>query len=169
VLAFCQHFDDLAHDAVAPLDRLIRVGVAAERDGTAAISRLRQFGAQALGGVGLGEQFGFKIETRRQTDVGMTRPSVAVNTSMLASPIRIDGLVERNVGRIVVRDDRAALLDTHRGPERRDLLFGSPAIVVRITIQPLEPALGIRNGAAALGGPIPGCAAGVHPGARRGQ
>jgi len=80
----------------------------------------------------------------------MTRPGIAVNTAMFAAAIRIDGLIEGNVGRIVVRDDRTALLDTHRGLESRDLLIRGPAVVVCITVLLLEPSLRIRYSAAAL-------------------
>ena len=49
----------------------------------------------------------------------MRGPRVAVDAAVLAAVVRIDRLRERDVRRVVARDDRARLLDRHRGLQRR--------------------------------------------------
>src|SRR5450432_4738855 len=77
----------------------------------------------------------------------MRRSRVTIDASVLAALIGIDRLVERNVGRGVVRDDGPRRLDgdcrlewgTEWGTERRGLVVGDgirgrdgPAVVVRL-------------------------------------
>src|SRR5215831_1103423 len=84
----------------------------------------------------------------------MRGPCVAVDAPVLAPLIRIDRLVERNVGRLVVRDDRPRALDRHRGLERRQLLvFGDrrgPAVVKRLALFAAKTVGRIESGPAAL-------------------
>ena len=54
-----------ARDPIAPLDRLVRIGIRAEIDRADAIAGLGQFRAQQFGRIGLGEQFGLEIDARR--------------------------------------------------------------------------------------------------------
>ncbi len=114
-----QHLDDAARDLPLALDRLVRIRVRAERDRVAHVARLRELGAQQLGGVGLGEELRLEIEARRQVEIRVRRPRVAVDAAVLAALVRVDRLAERNVGRIVARDDRARGLDTHDRLRRR--------------------------------------------------
>ena len=56
MIARGEHFDHRTRDLPFALDRLVRIGVGAERDGLAAVARLRQLRAQQLRGVRLGEE-----------------------------------------------------------------------------------------------------------------
>ena len=51
--------------------------------------------------------------------VGVRRPRVAVDAAVLAPLVGIDRLRERDVGRLVARDDRARALDRHRRADWR--------------------------------------------------
>ncbi len=67
-----QHFEDLPHDLVLLLDRLIRIGVGADRDRCAANSPAPPIlfpGAAAASG--FDEQLGFEIEAGREAEIGM--------------------------------------------------------------------------------------------------
>src|SRR5690348_6061036 len=55
----------------------------------------------------------------------MRGPREAVNAAVLATAIRVDGLLERHIRRIVAADDRASLFDLH-GCRR----FGGLAVVL---------------------------------------
>ena len=89
-----QHLEDAAHDLVLLLDRLIRIGIGADRDGARRIARCRQFTLQQGRRLRLHEQLGFEIEPRRQAEIGMGRPREAIDAAMLAAAIRIDRAVE---------------------------------------------------------------------------
>ena len=58
-------------------------------------------------------------EARREVVMRVRRPCIAVDAAVLATLVGIDRAVEADVGRVVARDDRARLLDRHRGGERR--------------------------------------------------
>ena len=129
VLVLGQHLDDLPRDLPLALDRLVRVGVGAERDRVAHVAALRELRAQQLRRVGLREELRLEVEARRQVEVRVRRPRVAVDAAVLAALVRIDRLRERDVGRIVARDDRARALDRHGRAElgRRVVVAGSAA------------------------------------------
>ena len=91
----------------APLDRLIGIGVGADRDGARHVAGRRQFALQQFRRIGLREQLGFEIEARRQAEIGVGRPREAIDAAMLAAAIGIDRAVEGNVGRVVAGDDGA--------------------------------------------------------------
>jgi hypothetical protein len=60
---------------------------------------------------------------------------------MLASPVRVDGAIESDVGRLVPRKDRARALDGHVGLQGGNLLVvASPAIVEVDSIHAFETA-----------------------------
>src|SRR5688572_18321653 len=72
---------------------------------------------------------------------------------MLASLIRINGLRETDVRRVVVADDALRTFDSDLRPERRWLGLVRrrvPAVVERFALEVLEPAFGIDAGTAAL-------------------
>src|SRR5438876_6432312 len=72
----------------------------------------------------------------------MARPSVTINATVFASSVGVDRAVETDVGRIVVRDDRARALDRHLRLERpRVLLLGRPAVVECFALDRLEAPL----------------------------
>src|SRR6185369_15385992 len=123
-------------------DRLVAVGVGAERDRLRLVARLGERLAQELGGVGLGEQLGLEVQARRELEIGMARPGVAVDAAVLAAAVRVDRAVEADVGRVVARNDRARALDGDLGLELalRPLVRG-PAVVERLARRAFETAL----------------------------
>ena len=120
VARFEQQFEDRAGDAPALLDRLVGIGIGAERDRARFIAGARQRGVEQFGGVGLGEQAAFEVHAGRQVVIGVGRPREAVDAAMLAPAIGIDRAVEADVGRAVAGQDRARFLDRHRGAPRGD-------------------------------------------------
>ena len=68
---------------------------------------------------------------------------------MLAAAIGIDRLLEEDVGRIVLGDDRARLLDDHLGRQGGQFLLDLPAVVEALALRRLVAAGGIRGGAPA--------------------
>ena len=78
-------FDDRARDFPLALDRLIGVGVDADHDLRAFVSRPRQLLAQKLGRVRLREDARLEIDAGREIAVGVRGTGVAINTTMLAS------------------------------------------------------------------------------------
>jgi hypothetical protein len=82
---------------VLALDRLIRIGIRAQRYELAAIARPGQFFAQQLRRVFLGEEACLEIQTGGKSEVGMTRPRVTVDAAVFATLIGVDGLGEREV------------------------------------------------------------------------
>src|SRR5690606_33208374 len=116
-------------DFALALDRLIRIGVGADRDQARLITRRRQFPLQQLRRVRLGEQPAFEIEPRGEAEISVAWPRVTIDAAMLAAAIRIDRAVETDIGRIVAGDDRARSVDRHAGLERRQLIEALPAIV----------------------------------------
>ena len=138
-----------AHDLIAPLDRLIRIGIGADGDDFRHVARRRQFALQQFRRVRLHEQLRFEIEPRRQPEIGVGRPRETIDAAVLAAAIRIDRTVEGNVRRIVAGDDLARRIDRHRGLERRQFLQALPAVVEGDARQRLVTAGRIRHGAAA--------------------
>ncbi len=122
MVALGEHLDHGARDLPLALDRLVRVGVGAERDRLAAVAGLRELGAQQRGGVGLREELRLEVEPRREVEIRVRRPRVAVDAAVLAALVRIDRLRERDVRRIVAADDRARRLDPHDRLQRRRLV-----------------------------------------------
>ena len=153
-----QHFQDLARDLPFPLDRLIGVGIGAERDHLRLVFGIGQLALEQLVRVGLDEQFGLEIEPGRQALIGVGRPRVAIDAAVLAAAIGIDRAVEADIRRLVPADDLARLLDLHMGLERRQFLEAFPAVVERHLGGRLEPARGVGYGAA------PAPAPGLHRG-----
>ncbi|MNS78298.1 hypothetical protein D3C72_1119030 [compost metagenome] len=105
MVVLAQHLQDAARDALLALDRLVGVGVDAQRDGLAAVRGASQGLAQLFGRVGLGEQPGFEVEPRRQVEVGVRGPRKAVDAAVLAAAVRVQRDVERNIRRRVARQD----------------------------------------------------------------
>jgi hypothetical protein len=75
-----QHLDDAARDAILALDRLIRIGVRADRDRLAAITRRCELALQQLRRVLLVEELRLEIEARREIHVGVRRTGITVVT-----------------------------------------------------------------------------------------
>ena len=124
-----QHFEHLAHDAAFALDRLVRIGVGADRDGPRLIAGLGDLFFQEFRRIGLGEELGFEIEARRQADIAVRRPRETVDAAMLAAPIGVHGAVEGNVRRGIACDDAARHLGLNLGLETRQLVQRGPAVI----------------------------------------
>src|SRR4029077_13479662 len=71
--------------------------------------------------------------------------SYTVTTTMTASSIRIDRLLEGNIGRIVVADDRARTLGLERRGDAVGFVFEVPAIVDRLELLQIEAPGRIRE------------------------
>ena len=75
------HLQDRPSDPVIALDRLVGIGVGAERDGLGRVALLRQRLPQQLGGVRLGKQPRLEIQPRGQVVKGMGRPRKAIDAA----------------------------------------------------------------------------------------
>ena len=144
-----QHFENAAHDFVLALDRLIGIGVGADRDHARFVAGCGQFLLQQFGRVRLDQQLGFEIEPRRQAEKGVGRPREAVDAAMLAAAIRVDRAVEADIGRVVAGDHLARGVDRDRGLERRQVVEALPAVVEGDPRLGLEAAAVVGLGAAA--------------------
>src|SRR5208282_6109976 len=80
----------------------------------------------------------------------MAWPCVAVNAAVLAAAIGIDRLRERNVRRIVARDNAFRVFDGDVRLERLLAAFVMPAVVECFACGMLKAAFGIDAGAAAF-------------------
>ena len=148
---FPQHFQDRTHDAVFALDRLIGIGVGADRHHRRAVARLAQLGFQQLRRVRLEQKLRLEIEAGRQAEIGVGRPRETIDAAMLAAAIGIDRAVERDVGRAVPRDDGARRVFHHlRAQGRRRLVLPGPAIVEADIFLQIEAARGVGARAAAV-------------------
>lgn len=83
MLGFQHHFDQLPGQLELAFDRLVRIGVDAQCDGLRYVARLRQFLAQQLRRVRLGEQLGLEVQARRQVQIGMRGARKAVGAATL--------------------------------------------------------------------------------------
>src|SRR5437879_3656931 len=146
-----QHLDDRPRYQHAALERLIRVGVGAERDGFADITGPRQLRFQHLAGIRLVEQARLEIEPRRQTHIRVARAGVAEHTSMTASSIGIDRLLEGNVRRIVRCDDATGAIGLDDRGEGVGVVLQIPPVVDGFETLVLEGARGIGKSSPALG------------------
>ena len=144
-----QHFENAAHDLPLALDRLVGIGIGADRDHARLVILRRQFLFQELRRIGLGEQFRFEVEPRRQAEERVGRPRKAVDAAMLAAPVGVDRTVEADIRRVVAGDDLARGIDRDSGLERRQFVETLPAVVERNPRFGLEPAAGIGLRAAA--------------------
>src|SRR6266849_1780130 len=150
-----QHLEDRPGDAEPLFGRLIRVGVAAERERPAAIVLLAQLGAEQRRRLRLIEDAGLEIEAGRQPEIGVARPRVTINAAMLAAAIGVDRAVEADIGRVVARNDRAGRIyaEDRRDPARPALqltLDRAPAVIKGDPPLALEAAGLVADGAASL-------------------
>ena len=141
-----EDLDAAAREPQPPLDRLPGIGDRADRDRVAAIAAPRQLGLQQDRRIDLREQARLEVEARRQPEVGVPGPRIAVHAAVLAAAIRVDGRGETDVRRLVADDDRAGrLLGHHRGRAgrvRRTFGIGGPAVVDRLACIAREAARG---------------------------
>ena len=84
--------------------RLIAVGNPAYRYRLRDPFRRAKLFSQKLGGILFYENLCFEIKPRGEPQVFVRGPCVAVNASVLASPVGIDARVKGNIGTLVVGD-----------------------------------------------------------------
>src|SRR5690606_30965655 len=107
--------------------------------------------AQQRGRIRLAVEPGLEVESRRQAEIRVRGPRVAVDATVLAAAIRIDRAVERNIGRVVAGDDGARGVDVHGRAQRRHLLLRSaPAVVLGLVAVGLEAPGSVAGRAATL-------------------
>ena len=82
---------------------------------------------------------------------------VTIGATMFTAPIGVDGLVKADIGRVVPRNDGAALVKGDRGIEPGLWiigLIGPPSIIYRGVVEAFEPSGRIRNRAAPDAWPV---------------
>ena len=126
---FQHHLEQAAGQALLALEGLVGVGGAAEDDGRAGVAGAAQRLAQQLLGIRLVEDLRLEIEARRQPEVGMGRPRIAVDATVLAAAIGIDRLAEAEVGRLVAAEDGFRAIDQQRGARVRRH-FRRPSVIL---------------------------------------
>jgi hypothetical protein len=97
VTTACQQFQDLTCDAQIALYGLVRVGVGAERNGAATVSRSAQLPGEQNGSVWLCEQAGLEIQSGGEPQIGVAGARKAVNAPVLTAPVWVDRLLERDI------------------------------------------------------------------------
>ena len=120
--------------------------------GVAAVAGLRAAPcAAARRRSGFAKSLRLEVEARRQVEVRVRRPREAVDAAVLAALVGIDRLVERDVRRIVVRDDRARTAGSSRsscsggsGSSRRVRVVVVPAVVDRLARVAAEAVRGVE-------------------------
>src|ERR1051326_8170438 len=133
----------------APLYRLVRMGVGTERDGLAEVAWTRELGLQHFRGVGLVEETRLEVEAGGKAHVGMAWTRVAVDTTVCASAIGIDGLLEWDIRRVVGADDRPRPIGLERRRNALGHLVLVPTVVDLRQLLPVESAGWVREGSPA--------------------
>src|SRR5258706_428858 len=85
----------------------------------------------------------------------MARPRIAIHAAVLAALVRIDRPLERDVRRVVARDDGPRVLNRDDGPERRRLVAlvarrRVPAVIDHLARIATGAVAGIERGAATI-------------------
>src|SRR5438132_1595481 len=124
-----EHFENAAHDLVTAVDRLVRIGVGADRNRARLIVWRGKLALEQFRRLRLHEQLGFEIEPRREPEIGVGRSRETIDAAVLAAAIGIDRTIEADIGRIVAGDDLARRIDRHARGERRQILETLPAVV----------------------------------------
>src|SRR5262249_46465413 len=130
------------------LDRLVGIGIGADRDGARLVALGRELALEQLRRLGLGEQLGFEVEARRKAEIGVGGAGEAIDAAGLTAALGSDRAIEGNVGRLVAGDDLAGGIDGYRGLERRQFLEALPAVVESDAGERLVAARGVRLRAA---------------------
>ena len=89
-----QHLQHGSGDSQGTFDGLVAVGGGAERDDAGPVAGLGEALLQQGCGIGLGHQSGFEVEARREPQLRMAFPGIAIDAAMLAAPIGVGAIVE---------------------------------------------------------------------------
>ena len=107
-----------ARESIAPLERLIAIGVAGERDRFALQLLLLERLAQQLGRVDLDDDLALEVGAGAEAPVLMARARVAVRARVLTAAVRVHAEAEAEVGAVVLRDDASWAALRARGATR---------------------------------------------------
>ena len=107
-----------ARQPIGRLERLVAVGDAGEDHELALPRPLVERLAQQLGRARLDDDLAIEVGARAEAEILVAGARIAVGARVLASAIRIDAVVEADVGAVVAREDRArvVLVDLERAP-----------------------------------------------------
>ncbi|MPN18973.1 hypothetical protein SDC9_166339 [bioreactor metagenome] len=132
------HLDHAARELEFALHGLVAVGGRADVDDGWTMRGARQLAAQHLGNIALGDDAGFKIQPRREIQIAVRGPRIAVHAAVLAAAIGVDRLCEIDVWRVIARQRAAGVFQHHLGGDRgrrvalaRFLALAPPDVLVR--------------------------------------
>ena len=117
-----QHLEHLPGDVPVALRRLVGVGDRPDGDRRGPVARRGELALQRPGRAGPRHEPRLEVEPRREAQIGVRGPGVAVDAAVLAPPIRVHRAVEAQVGRGVARQDPPAGLVPDLGPRPGSLL-----------------------------------------------
>ena len=144
-----EHLEARARELQPPLDRLIRIGDATEADALRRPRLRQELLAQERRGVLLHENLALEVHARRQAEVLVIRPRVAVDAAVLAAAVRVEIHGHPDVRAVVVAQDAFRGVPKELRRSRRTIVIVIHAL--RHDGQPLEASGGIpRRAAAAL-------------------
>src|SRR3546814_18221783 len=92
------HLEQTARDLQLALDRLVGIGIGAERNHRTLVARLAQLGIEQRRSIRLVKQLGLEIAARRQVEIGVSGACEAEDAAVLEAAIWIDRLRERPIG-----------------------------------------------------------------------
>ena len=103
-------FEARAGQAQRRFHRLITIGDSGEDDELAHPRRFQEGLAQEGRGVPLDHQLGLKVRPGPEPQVLVRRARIAVRTGMETAPVRIHAPSERQIGTVVVAQDRSGVV-----------------------------------------------------------
>ena len=101
-----QHFETAASNAQLSLDRLIRIGHAAQHQRLRLPPRRFQFTAQQLWRACFHHDLAFEIESGGKAEIFVRWSGVTIDAAMFAPSIRIQACLKPNIRTVVTTDDR---------------------------------------------------------------
>ena len=96
-----QHLDHAPRKTQLALHRLVAIGGRADVQRARHMAGARQFGAQHLADVVLGNDLRLEIKPRRQVQIAVRGAGIAIDTAMLATAVGVHRVLKEDVGGIV--------------------------------------------------------------------
>ncbi len=159
-VAMCgKTFQDAPCDAAFLFHGLVGIRDGTEGDRRAAVARPCKFLTQALGDVVLGKYLRLEILPWRKPEVGMGRSCEAIDASVLASPVGVEGAVKGNIWRLVPGERSAGCIRFYDCGNLRFFFDFSQVLVDGLVCETLEPPASIAESSATFDGT--GC--GIKP------